>query len=168
MYKINKKNKKENGYALLELLFYVSFFAVLSIVVINSMILMTKSFRETTLQAELLQSGGVMERLSREIRQANNITSISGSDLKLDTTYGAGVAKTVEFALSGTDIHFLENDILTGNLNTPNIVVTGLTFTQVTTTVGQAVKITLSVRSSNDSLNRVVDFYDTIALRGIY
>ncbi len=161
------KNCK-SGYAILELLFYISFFAVLSIVVINSMIIMTKAFRETTIQAELVQSGGIMERMSREIRQAYGINTISGSDLKLNTTDSVGANKTVEFALSGTDVHFLENNTLTGNLNTPNIVVTALSFTQITGTVGNAIKVTLSVRSTSDSLNRVVNFYDTIVLRGSY
>lgn len=165
---IYTKNKKESGYAIIELLFYISLFAVLSIVVIDSMVIMTRALRETTIQAQLLQGGSIMERISREIRQSIDISSISGSDIKLDTTDSAGNAKTVEFVLSGTDIHFLENNTLTGNLNTPNMVVTAITFTQITTGAGTAVKISLTVRSSNDALNRTVNFYDTVVLRGSY
>jgi hypothetical protein len=168
MNSIRSKIKKENGYAILELLFYISFFAVLSIVVIDSMIIMTRAFRETTLQAEFIQSGSIMEKISREIRQAYGINSITGSSLKLDTTTDAGVNKTVTFSLSGANLQFLENDVLTGNLNTPNITVTGATFTQITTAKGKAVKVLLTVRSTNDVLNRTVDFYDTVVLRGSY
>ncbi len=165
---IKQKNRKESGYTVLELLFYISFFAVLSIVVINSMIIMTRAFRETTIQAEILQGGSIMEQISREIRQAYDINSISSSDLNINTKDDAGANKIVEFVLSGTDIHLLENSTLTGNLNTPNIAVTALSFTQITTTVGKAVKVTLTIRSTNDKLNRTFNFYDTVVLRGSY
>ena len=132
------------------------------------MIVMTRSFRETSIQGELIQSGVIMERISREVRQAYNISSISATDLNLDSTDNGGANKTVEFLLSGTDIQLLENGVLTGNLNTPNIAVTALTFTQVTTTKGKAVKVALTVKSNNDALARTQDLYDTIVLRGIY
>src|SRR3989338_6514577 len=165
--KLKIKNYKK-GYAILELLFYIAFFAILSLVVINAMIVMTRSFRETSIQGELIQSGVIMERISREVRQAYNISSISSTDLNLNSTDSGGANKTVEFLLSGTDIQLLENGVLTGNLNTPNIAVTALTFTQVTTTKGKAVKVALTVKSNNDALARTQDLYDTIVLRGIY
>jgi type II secretory pathway pseudopilin PulG len=165
---MDKKNKTRNGYAVLELIFYISLFAILSVVVINTMLTMSKSFKETALQAELVQSGTIMERISREIRQAYGIATISASDLVLNTKDNSGANKTVEFLLSGTNLQLLENNILTGNLNTPKIVITALNFTQITTAKGKAVKIFLTVRSSNDMQNRTHDFYDTVVLRGDY
>ncbi len=171
-----KKNKRaypakpwrSGGYAILELLFYIAFFATFSLIVINAMITMTKSFRETSIQGELVQSGVIMERISREIRQAYGINSISTTDLKLDSTDSLGVNKTVKFSLSSGNIQLIENSITTGNLNTADIVVTALAFTQITTTKGKAVKIFLTIRSNNDVLNRTQDFYDTVVLRGVY
>lgn len=162
------KVKKENGYAILELLFYISFFAVLSLVVISAMVTMTNAFRETTIQAELLQSGSIMEKMSREIRQASDITSIAATELELSMTNSGGGNKTVEFLLSGNDIQFWDGGSNVGNLNSSNIVVTALSFTQITTANGKAVKIGLTVRSTHDKLNRTVDFYDTVVLRGSY
>ncbi|MSU44593.1 hypothetical protein EXS45_00160 [Candidatus Nomurabacteria bacterium] len=163
MNKIYIKNKK-NGYVILELLFYISFFAVLSLVVINSMIIMTHAFRETMIQAELLRSGSIMERMSREIRGSYDLSSDDPSA----TMGAADPNRTIEFVLSGTDINYLENGVLVGNLNTPNIVVTTLSFTPMTTVKGKAVKMLLTVRSKNDALNRTVNFYNTIVLRGSY
>jgi len=163
-----KIDKTKHGYAILELLFYIVFFSILSLVVINAMITMARIFRETTVYAELVQSGVIMERIGREIRTSYDISSISSSDLALNTTDSIGANKTIRFLLSGTDLQFFENAVLTGNLNTPNIVVTGLTFSQITTVQGKTVKVVLSLRSSNDKLNRVQDFYDTIVLRGGY
>lgn len=156
------------GYAVLELVFYISLFVILSVLVINSMVVMTQSFKETTVQAELSQSGTILERISREIRGAYGIASVSASDLVLNTKDSAGANKTVQFVLSGTDVRLLENTIFTGNLNTPTIAVTGLSFTQITTAQGSAVKISFTVQSTNDKQNRTETFYNTVVLRGGY
>ena len=156
------------GYATLELLFYIAFLVVLSLVVINSMIVMARSFKETALQTELVQSGNIMERIGREIRNSYDINSISVSDLKLNTKDNVGANKTVEFLLNNSDIQLLENNVLTGNLNTPNIIVTALSFTKITTTKGKAVKVSLTLKSTNDPSGSLQNFYDTIVLRGDY
>lgn len=164
--KTAKNNKR--GYAVLELLFYIAFFVTLSLVVIEAMITMARSFKETALQAELVQSGTIIERISREIRSSYDINSISATNLVLNTTDGVGANKTVEFLFSGSNLQLLENSILTGNLNTSNIVITALTFTQITTAKGKAVKVSLTLRSINDKLARIQNFYDTVVLRGNY
>lgn len=164
MIKINKQ--KKNGYTVLELLFYIAFFVILTIVVINAMITMARSFKETAIQAELTQTGTIMERISREVRMASGISSIAATDLKLNTTSGADT--TMEFKLVGSNLQLLENNVFTGNLNTPNITITGLTFAQISTTKGAAVKILLSVKSNNDTSGRIIDFYDTVVLRNSY
>src|SRR3989344_9269338 len=84
---MNKFFKKKNsGYSILELLFYIAFFVTFSLFVINAMIMMTKSFKETSIYGELAQGGVILERIGREIRQADNISSISVNDLILNTT----------------------------------------------------------------------------------
>lgn len=167
MIKIFNRNKTKNGYAVLELIFYVVFFAVLSLVVIDAMITMAKSFKETSIQAEFIRSGNILERISREIRQANSIDATSTStDLKLNTTSGADTK--IEFKLSGSNLQLIENNVLTGNLNTPDITITALAFTQITTAKSKAVRIILTIKSANDILGRTQDFNDTVVLRGSY
>jgi len=160
-------NKKKSGYAVLELLFYITFFSILSLVVINSIILMAGSLKETVIQAELVQSGIIMERMSREIRQANSIDVTSTStDLILNTTSGSDTK--IEFKFNSPNIELWENSVKTGNLNSPNITVTELTFSQINTAKSKAVKISLAVKYNNDVENRIVNFYNTIVLRGSY
>ena len=165
---MSKINKTEKGYAIVELLFYIALFAILSVVVINAMLTMTRSLKETSIQIELVQSGNIMERIGREIRASYAINIISATDLVLNTKDNGGANKTVEFLLAGSNLQFLENSILTGNLNTPNISITALTFTQITTTQGQAVKVALTLKSINDAFGRTQNFYDTVVLRGSY
>ncbi|OGI62776.1 hypothetical protein A2818_00835 [Candidatus Nomurabacteria bacterium RIFCSPHIGHO2_01_FULL_40_12] len=171
MIKNNKKKKiiaYTSGYTVVELVFYIALFVILTLAVINAMITMTRAFRETTIQSELLQSGNLMERISREVRASYDIASIGATDLVLNTKDSGGANKTVEFLLSSSNLQMLENSVLTGNLNTPNITVTGLAFTQIITTKGKAVKISLTVRSNNDKLDRDKTFYNTVVLRGDY
>ncbi|MFA5777959.1 MAG: hypothetical protein WC870_00485 [Candidatus Paceibacterota bacterium] len=169
MIKIFEKQKKGNGYAVLELIFYISLFVVLSLVVIDAMITMARSFRETSIQAEFVQSGTMMERMSREIRTSYDIDVTSTeADLKLNTKDDDGVEKIIEFKLVGSDIQLWDAGINIGNLNTPNIIVSALTFTQITTAKGKAIRVFLTIKSANDILSRTQDFYDTVVLRGSY
>ena len=167
---IKRKNfRGENsGYVLLELLFYISFFAAMSLAVVSALITMAGSFRETAILAKLSESAGIMERVAREIRGAEDITLLGAGNLKLSTTDEFGAAKTIEFLLDGTDVKLLEDGVLIGNLNAPGMSVSALSFTQITTSAGKAVKISLSLGSENDKLGRTFDFYDTIVLRGSY
>lgn len=172
----NIKYSGHGGYTILELLFYISFFVVLSIVVINSMIIMTRAFRETTLQSEFLQNGSIMEQISRQIRQAYDISSMQATnDLILNTKDSVGANKTVEFKFVNPNIQFFDTTGSNiGNLNTPNIVVIVpptspyFIFTPISTAAGKAVKVWFQIKSTNDAASRTVDFYDTIVLRGSY
>lgn len=156
--------KTKNGYAVLELLFYIAFFAALSLIVIEAMITMSGSFKETSIYAELAQSGSIIERMSREIRQASSINSISANDLTLDTV----ASKTMEFKFISPDIQLWDNGSNIGNLNSPNIAITALAFTQITTVKGKAVRVSLTLRDNNDIQGRLENFYNTIVLRGDY
>lgn len=160
--------QNNKGYSIVEMLFYISIFSVFSVVLINSLVVMTRAFRANTIQADLVQSASILERMSREVRQAYGINSIGASDLRLNTKDDLGNNKTVRFVLTGSDILFYENDVLTGNLNSPNIQVNTLSFSQITTTVGVAIKISLSLNSTRDGASTTEDFYNTIVLRGGY
>ena len=163
-----KKTKHNFGLTLVETIFYVAIFSLLSIVVIDALLHMTKSFRETSIQAELMQGADIMEKISREIKQAESINTISSTSLKINTRDEFDAAKTETFSLSGSDLQFSENDILTGNLNTAGILVSNLNFTSITTATSTAVKIYFSIGSTRDSLARTYDFYNTVILRGSY
>ncbi|MDQ3076112.1 MAG: prepilin-type N-terminal cleavage/methylation domain-containing protein [bacterium] len=170
---ILKIKKTNRGVSLVELLFYIAVFSVLFLVVINSMIFMTRSFRETVINTDLTQSANIMERMSREIRSASAINTLSSTSLKLDIV---GINPTpgspesgVRFTLSGTNIELYDgSNALIGNLNSPNISVTALNFTQISTSEGSAVKVFMTVKSKRYNSVRTENFYDTVVLRGSY
>jgi type II secretory pathway pseudopilin PulG len=104
--------KINRGNTLIEMLFYISIFGMLSAVVTNSMVVMFKSFKEVTILREITQGAQIMERISREIRQANSINALnSSSDLALNTKNTAGNNKIIEFLLTDNNVQIIESDI---------------------------------------------------------
>ena len=140
---------------------------MLTLTVVSALLSMSKTFKETSVQAEILRGSAIVERISAEIRQASAINSISATNLQLIQN-DAGASSIAEFSLAGTDLEFHRDGGLVGDLNPPNLLIGTLNFTQITTAAGQAVKISVSVVSANDPASRTFDFYDTITLRGSY
>lgn len=174
MIKINKKKNKKNGppgqagYALLEMIFYISLFAVVSVVVVNAMLSMTLSFKETTIQAELIQSGMMLEKISRELRQADDFSFVANT-LIINTKDDSNNPKTITYAWADSNIQITDSlSGSLGNLNAPNIAVINFNLAPIITTKGKAAEILITVKSNNDTYNRTINFNDTIVLRGSY
>lgn len=164
------KNKKA-GFSIIEILFYISIFSVIFLVVIDSMIVMTKSFRETLINRDFMQAGNIMERITREIRDANGILSASASDnkIKLSVPNNAQVYYPLDINLVGTDIQLFEDNVSIGNLNSSNLSINYLDFTQIETVHGwSTVKVTMTVQSNRYNSTKTETFYDTVVLRGMY
>ncbi|MEI8270280.1 MAG: hypothetical protein WCG45_02840 [bacterium] len=166
---IFKKIKKNEGYSLIEMIFYIALFAMLTTVIINSMMTMIRSFKEVSIKREITQGAEIMERISREIKQANKINTIdTPGGVKLDSKDESGTYKLVEFALTDKNIRILENSNFIGNLNSPNIEVDTLTFNKITTIKGEAIRVLLTVSSKHDYKNRSFNYQNTVVLRGDY
>jgi hypothetical protein len=169
MIKIIKK--MNSGYTLLEMVFYLAIFSVFSITIINTIIVMTKSSREIKTQTELMEGGIIMERISREIKKACDIDSLPAID-NLKIKIGTCSAPTItefkkETVGENTNITISEDGSTAANLNSSNIDITGLTFTQITTAQGKAIKIVLTIKSKKSS-NPDTIFNNTAVLRGSY
>ena len=167
------KINKNKGYSLIEIVVYLAIFSALSVLVINSFIVILGSFNTTRANRDLLQSGSkTMERLSREIRQAESVDLVNstlGSSpgvLQLNSRDSAGTAMTVRFAIASGNLNLYENGTLVDNLVTENISPTSLIFRRITTTNGDAVKIELTVQDTSSS--KTENFYNTVILRGTY
>lgn len=165
----NYFKKYNKGYSLIEIIFYISIFVVLSLVVIDALVVMTKAFRENNIQSDIVSSSSIMERISREIKQANTATVNTSSDLTLMVPNQVdALVRPVRFVLSGGNIELYDNSVLIDNLNSNDVTVVDLTFSGVLSSYSAAVRINLSVSSVHDPLGRVYDFQNTVVLRGSY
>lgn len=170
-----KNQSLKSGYSIIEIIIYVSVFSVLVIVVMNAFIVLTSFFGQTRTNHELLESGNTaMERISREIRTANNVrtgSSTLGSSpgvLDLDSVDTSNNAQTVKFSSSNGTLDLYINNTNQGNLLSSNIHVTSLIFRKITTTNSTAVKTEMTLQDMRDKNNLSAKFYDTIILRGGY
>jgi type II secretion system protein J len=170
-----KNISKKNGYSLVEMIVYLAIFSIVSIAVINSFIVVMSSFSVTRTNRDLLESGSsAMERISREIRQAVNIdiaNSTLGTStgiLQLNSTDSGGDPVIIKFSVTNGALNIYQGGVLTGSLLGQNIIVTNLIFRRIDTTLGEAVKVEMSLQDINSKTLRIEKFYSTIILRGIY
>lgn len=170
----NKKRNLVFGYSIIEILVYLAIFTSLSILVINSFITILSSFNTTNMNRKLLESGSiVMERVSREIRQAESIdianSSFNNSSgaLQLNSTDG-GTPAIMKFIVANGDLNLYKDGNLLGNLLEQDISVTSLIFRRISTTSSEAVKIEMTLEYSKGQSTRSENFYDTVILRAGY
>lgn len=165
--------QKQKGFSIVEIIIYLAIFTMVSILVINSFITVTKSFEITRTNRDLLESGiNSMERLSREIRQANSIdlanSNLAGGVLQLNSTDDLSNPLTIKFIKESFLLNLYQDSLLSGNLLGQNIEIDSLVFRRIVTTEGEAIKIEMTIHDSNSDINKSVNFYNTIILRGGY
>ncbi len=161
------------GFTLVEMVVYVAFFAVLSILAVNSTLIVMKSFYALRLTQSINQSATVaLERMSREIRNAYDIDTVQSTfgvnsgRLTLRTKDSLGANTTMEFYVSGSQLFLIEGGVYKGSLMTKNAILTNLVFRQIANPNSRAVKIEMSIRETRGILQKDVNFYNTIILRG--
>lgn len=167
--------KKQSGFSLIEIMIYVLLFSILAGVVINSFVSTIGSFSNTKTNRDLQEGGNTaMERISREIRQANSVTvansnlGTSPGTLELATTDSSGANATVKFVFENNGIFMYKNGTLAANLLGQNVIPTNLIFRRIVTTNGTAVKVEMTLQDNRGKAHKTANFYDTIILRGDY
>ena len=171
---ISKSHNRQKGFTLIESLIYLALFVLLSTVLIDSLLMMHKAYSETRINRDLLESASVsMERMTREVRGGTSLNvsasmfAATSGVLAINTTDSGGASKTEQFALVSNAVQFTENGVVSGNLTGANVSVDSLTFRNITTIKGSAVKIEMSLHSLIDP-TRIMSLSDTVAMRGAY
>jgi len=172
MNKFYLKNKI-SGYSIVEIIVYLAIFSILSVLVINSFIRVLSSFNNTAVNRKLLESGTVaMERMTREIRQAQSIdasSTLADPFLVLKTSSGyVCFNKTVGGNLDFSSGATTSCGTIQGDLLDDHVFLTRMIFRPITTTESRAVKIEMTLEYREGDVTRSENFYDTVVLRGSY
>ncbi len=87
---INCTKMKKQGFTLAELLISISIFVIVTSAIYSGYLLSQKAYRESEVSAEITQNGRVViERISREIRQAREIiTDLPATSTQATSTMG--------------------------------------------------------------------------------
>ena len=170
----SKKINKSKGETLVELVLYIAFFAIIITAMISSLMISLRAYATTRAYRQIAIDGNLaMERIVREIRQATSIddanSNFGGSPgvLKLKSTDRGGSAMSVQFSLSNGYLTITENNVSDGSVTSGITTINNLVFTKLTTPLGSAVKIDLTLQDSRDA-NVTATFHDTAVLRGSY
>ena len=163
-----KKNTK--GFSLIEMIVYVSILSVVFVIVVNTLLIVSRSYSSIKVSLDINNSATVsMERMIREIRKARSIDLIQSTlnshpgRLVLNTIDEEGLPLVVDFYLGNDTLKLKEGGVFSGDL-TDGVNVTNLVFRRISNGTSEAIKIEMEL--SNEDKNKV--FYNTIVLTGSY
>lgn len=165
----------KDGFTLVEMVIYVSFLAVFSVLIINSLVITTRAFADFRLTRDVNNSAiTVMERLVRDIRDAYDVEQVESTfsshpgRLTLNTTDDLGANTTIEFYVDSGRIRVKEGGVDTGYISSQNVTVDLLVFDFVTNINTSAVTIRMQLSASRSSVEKQKTFYSTVILRDSY
>lgn len=167
-----KINRAQSGYSLVEMIIYISILFMILIVVVNTVISYTRSYRTLGALRTVENSAmNAMERMTRDIRGATSIdtaNSTLGSSpgvLTIVSTSGT-VSTTTKFYVQGGVLKVDVNGTYFGPLTLSNASTTSLTFTRLTSTVSSAVKIDMTIDGTSGPVTKTKTYHSTIILKG--
>lgn len=164
------RNHKQQGYSLIELVIYIALFALISVVIVNALIMVMRTYASAQGYRRLQTNGElIMERVVREIRDAsvvsgNSVYGVNSGTLSLSGTDSSGTAHTAVFSVSNGALVLNENGT-SANLSTSEVVVSTFIVRHITTTNGEGIKVELTLATTNGHIVSV-PFYATAMLRG--
>ena len=154
----NKKNINcESGFSLVEMLIYIFLITALTVVVVNSLVFMSKNYYALSGEKNIaLSASTFLNRFSYEVRQATNF-SISSSSLTLT----GGDSGSMVFATSTS-----RQLVLNGNsLSIPGVGISKLLFKPLKTSVSQGINVQATFTTGSGSTARSQNFQLTTMLR---
>lgn len=165
------KNNNRKAFSLIEIIIYIAIFTILSIVVINSFIIVLSSFSTIRSNHDLLNSGSIaMETIAREIRQADSIDVPNSTSevLQLNSTDSSSNPVIVKFAKEGGVLNLYRDGVLVGNLLNSKVILDFISFDRTSNTKSEGEKIKMVLRYTQGKINKTESFYNTVILRGAY
>lgn len=158
----------------METVVYTALVALLSVLVVQSILAMSKTFKSVRVSRDLENSALVaLDRITREIRLSDSVApgGIFGTNTsKLMLAYSSSPAITREFSVT-TDktLNLIENGIDSGPLTSTNVSVTVFRVDQATTSSKTAFRVTLTLQDKRDTVSpKSATFYTAAAMRNLY
>jgi len=167
-------NKKQRGFTLVELLIYMSILAVVTILVVSTIVITMRAFGRMKVARVVDDSAkSAIERMVNEIRYASSTAGTFNThpgSLTLSTTdRTSGLPTTIEFSYNSGALRIKEGAGSYQNLTPTNAEVTNLVFRSITaSTTSKAIKIEMTIKAQNGTYEKVSNFYDTVILRQSY
>lgn len=166
-----KKIGNSRGYTLVEMIIYVALMSVISLLIVNTVLSFTKSYRNVlTLRTVESSALDTLERMSRDIRGA---TSIDTANSTLGTSPGVLTLIQTTASVSTTTKYYVQSGVLkvdvngtyVGPLTSRGSSVQSLTFTKIQNSVSSGVKVDLTITGSAGDTTRTKSYHTTVLLK---
>ena len=160
-----------HAFTLVEMLIYIALMAVITLIVVQSLITVLKSNRGSFAEVNIRNSGySAMEGMLREIYLSESIDQASFGILQMKQNGGTNIVK---FATSSDTLYFYEwpstsTQTMIGPLTSKNIMVKSLLFSPINTGKSLAVRIQMNLEADINGQIKSEWFYGTAILRGSY
>ena len=166
------KTPKNTGYSLVELIIYISILTLIIVIIVNTTISFTTSYRRLIALRTVEHSAeDAMERMTRDIRGAktvDNAKSTLGTSPGILTIIStiSGVSTTTKFYLQNGILKLDINGTYFGPLSLSNASTTSLIFRDLSSGISHAIKIDMAVTATSGPITTTKTFHSTIILRG--
>ncbi|HWC57511.1 MAG TPA: hypothetical protein VG621_00965 [Candidatus Paceibacterota bacterium] len=164
-------SRRHNGYSLIELVVYIALFILLSLVLIQALVSVMRTYA-TGARYRALEDNGelVMERITRELRNGSTATTstcpTTATTITLASTDASGGTHTTIFGLSGGNVTLATDGGSAQAISTSDVTASTLTFCSFTTAVGTGVRVHLVLATTRGTSTTSAAFSSTILLRG--
>jgi|SRR3989344_1694081 len=157
------------GFTLIEMVVYAAILGVITVLAVNSTLLMVQAYTNLRVSRDLNAGAtAVLERLTREIRSADSVSTALTNQLILNTKDSGGAATTIEFYVTGGLMNVREGGVGQGSLMPSSTSVGSFVPQALTGTNSSAVKIDLTMSASRGTISKTRTFYTTVTMRGSY
>lgn len=167
-----KHSPHTKGFSLIEMLVYLGVLTIIFVVVINTLLSFSGSYRALSVQRIVEHSAvGALERMTRDIR---NATSIDTANSTFGTSPGVLTIITTQNSVSTTTKFYVQSGTLkvdvngtyVGPLTLSNVTVTSLIFTNLTSAHSSAVKIDLTLFGRLGTTTKSLPYHSTVIIKG--
>lgn len=175
MNKIKIKNNNK-GFSIVEIIAYFSILAIVSTLVITSIINLFKNYNIVKINQEIEYNAiSILDKLTRDVRDANKINiqnssfSVPEGSVSVDVSSSTNslVTNNIKFYLENNKIKYMQDGVYFGNLSTNSVNVSSFKVFYINASSSEAVKVELDLSANaNPGINTIYKkFYTTIQLR---
>lgn len=173
MFKNNLKSNK--GSTLLETLVYISILVIIILVLIGSLVVLSRSYRQVTVSRTLESSALLaLDRITSGIRSSESInfanTTLNSSVgvLSLNARATSGTPYIARFYVQDGIVKMDVNGVFEGQLTSSSTQVTSLMFRHIDTPVSDAIRTEIIIEADVNGLTKTENFYTTTILKNSY
>ena len=160
-------HNKKAGFSLIESLIYIAIIAVMAVLVVNVLLMTTKSYNSLKISRDINNSAlTTLERITREIKTASDI------DIAQSTFYVHPGKLTVstssaitEFYLGNNILKIRENSVDMGSLIQQGSSVDNLVFRMLDNGTTKGIRIEMTISNTRGNLTKTKKFYSFAVLR---